>query len=371
MPRTRKKSSATITLPTDTELVGLVFNAVPCSNYTIFHEYAKGLHAWFLNQVRQTNPDLSAHLHDGESEKPFTISRLEGKLLSTGTKLQLSADSSYQWYLSALSSRLADWMKDWLQNLPKVIELRNAPLEIQSVEIVHPATTYQQLLENKLNNKLNNTLSLSYISPTSFRRKKHHFPLPLPFNVFHSYLRRWNHFSGLPVEQDVFLEWVDENVVIQRHEISTTRVAGGKRGLVTGFTGAVEFGLGKDAASEPEYIKLFRALGQLAPYCGTGHKTTFGLGQTRLGWLIESEKIETVSPQELLAKRIAEVTEILMSKQKRIGGNRAISVCEKRATILARRETGESLQDIAADLEIPYETVKTYIKLARRILAEN
>ena len=367
MPRTRKKSSAKTTLPNNTELVGLVFHVSPASNYTIFPEYAKGLHAWFLNQVRETDPDLSTYLHDGESEKPFTISRLEGKLLSTGTKLQLSADSEYQWYVSALSSRLVNWMKDWLQNLPRVIELRNAPLEIKSVEIAHPATTYQQLLENKLKN----TVSLSYISPTSFRRKKHHFPLPLPFNVFHSYLRRWNHFSGLPVEQDAFLEWLDENIIIQRHEISTTRVAGGKRGLVTGFTGAVEFGLGKDAASEPEYIKLFRALGQLAPYCGTGHKTTFGLGQTRLGWLIESEKIEVVSPQELLAERIAEVTEILMSKQKRTGGTRAISVCEKRATILARRETGESLQDIAADLEIPYETVKTYIKLTRKILAES
>ncbi|MEL7246230.1 MAG: CRISPR-associated endoribonuclease Cas6, partial [Cyanobacteria bacterium J06573_2] len=57
------------------------------------------------------------------------------------------------------------------------------------------------------------------------------------------------------------------------------------------------------------------------------------------------------------------------SKQKRTGGTRAISVCEKRATILARRETGESLLDIATDLEIPYETVKTYIKLTRKILA--
>ncbi|MEM6402717.1 MAG: hypothetical protein AAF757_21215 [Cyanobacteria bacterium P01_D01_bin.116] len=59
-----------------------------------------------------------------------------------------------------------------------------------------------------------------------------------------------------------------------------------------------------------------------------------------------------------------------MSKQERTGVTRAINVCEKRAKILPRRETGESLQDIAIDLEIPYETVKTYIKLTRKILAE-
>ncbi|MEM1393411.1 MAG: hypothetical protein AAGG00_08985 [Cyanobacteria bacterium P01_H01_bin.150] len=55
-----------------------------------------------------------------------------------------------------------------------------------------------------------------------------------------------------------------------------------------------------------------------------------------------------------------------MSKQERTGVTRAINVREKRATILARRETGESLQDIAIDLEIPYETVKTYIKLTKK-----
>ena len=52
----------------------------------------------------------------------------------------------------------------------------------------------------------------------------------------------------------------------------------------------------------------------------------------------------------------------------RIGGERATQVCKTRATILARRELGESLIDIARDLEMPYETVKTYVKLARRVL---
>ncbi len=55
-----------------------------------------------------------------------------------------------------------------------------------------------------------------------------------------------------------------------------------------------------------------------------------------------------------------------MATQKRTGG--AWNSCEIRATILPRQEFGESLQEIAADLEMPYETVKTYGKLARRAL---
>jgi CRISPR-associated endoribonuclease Cas6 len=61
---------------------------------------------------------------------------------------------------------------------------------------------------------------------------------------------------------------------------------------------------------------------------------------------------------------------MLMAKQKRTGGERAISVCQTRATILARREMGESLQDIVTDLEMPYETVKTYVKLAQKALVD-
>lgn len=66
--------------------------------------------------------------------------------------------------------------------------------------------------------------------------------------------------------------------------------------------------------------------------------------------------------------RIADLTEQLLSRQKRPDNDRARQVCQTRATILDRRELGESLMVIAADLEMPYETVKTYAKLARRSL---
>ncbi|WP_460201136.1 CRISPR-associated endoribonuclease Cas6 [Scytonema sp. NUACC21] len=367
MQPTRKKTVSKKSnnyLPDNTELVGIAFDVVPEGNATLFPEYAIALHAWFLDQVRQTNPELSAYLHDGESEKPFTISRLQGELLTAGKQLQLVNNSSYRWYVTALSSRVVQWMSNWLQNLPKNINIHRATLKIQKVSIAHAATTYSNLLTAETKN----TTTLSFISPTSFRRKGHHFPLPLPYNVFHSYLRRWNDFSGKPVDMDAFLAWVDENVIIHRHQLATAKVTGGKKGTVTGFTGAIEYGLAQDVPAQPEFVQLYKALSQFAPYCGTGHKTTFGLGQTRLGWTEASVAVEIPVPEIQLQQRVTQLTEMLMATQKRTGGERAISVCETRATILARREMGESLQDIAKDLDMPYETVKTYAKLARKIL---
>ncbi|MDY7020890.1 MAG: CRISPR-associated endoribonuclease Cas6 [Cyanobacteriota bacterium] len=359
---------ASLNWSTDTELVGLVLALRPKGADLLYPQYTIGLHAWFLDQVRQTQPDLSAYLHDGESEKPFTLSGLEGTLDISGKDWQLQSDRTYLWYITALSQPVVQWLAEWVQHLPKQVDLRNAPLTIKSCQIALAPTTYRQLFEASIPKPAR--INLSFLTPTSFRRKGHHFPLPLPTNLFHSYLRRWNDFSALEFEQQSFLEWVDESVIIQRHQIASAKVAAGKRGMVTGFTGAIELSLSRKSSNiSADNQRLFYALGRFAPYCGTGHKTTFGLGQTRCEW--QSDKIEMISSSsQQLGKRIAELTEQFIAQRKRTGGTRTQKVSETWATILARRERGESLQAIAMDLEMPYETVKTYAKLARRALRQ-
>jgi CRISPR-associated endoribonuclease Cas6 len=369
-PKRTKKDAAPSDLSgsSDTELVGLVFELTPRAADYLYPQYTTKLHAWFLDQVRQTNPDLSAYLHDGQSEKPFTISSLEGELLTAGKNFQLKVDASYRWYVSALSKPVVQWLAQWVQALPEVIELRDASFVIRTCEIALASTTYDELFSNA--HSPSTTLKLSFLSATSFRRKGHHFPLPVPNNLFHSYLRRWNDFSSKPFDQNAFLEWVEECVLIHRHRLESVKVTAGKKGSVTGFTGAIELGLASAASSQPEFEQLFYALGQFAPYCGTGHKTTFGLGQTRAGWL--TQETQTVpSQQSLLAQRIAELQEQFLAQRKRAGGTRATEIAETWATILARRELGESLMAIATDLEMRYETVKTYAKLARQALIQS
>ena len=351
----------------DTELVSLVFDLEVTDSTALYSQYTIGLHAWFLDQVRQINPTLSAYLHDSESEKPFSISALEGQLLPTGKQLQLQANQIYRWQINAISQPVVQFLSQWLTQPPTTLKLRDACLQIKQISIVNSPITYNQLLQSSINHR---NINLSFISPTSFRRKGHHFPLPVPFNLFHSYLRRWNDFSGIPIEQEAFLEWIDENVIIHKHRLESVKVAAGKRGSVTGFTGAISLGLTKTALNNIEFTQLFYALVQLAPYCGTGHKTTFGLGQTSLDWVNPELNISSTATTNLLPERIEELTAIFTAQRKRIGGERTEKIATTWATILARREMGESLQIIAEDLEIPYTTAKTYVKLARRMLKD-
>lgn len=371
MPTTAKGSeldlSAKTLWPAQTELISLRFDLVAEDAYELYPQYTIGLHAWFLQEIQTFDQGLSAQLHDGETDKAFNISGLSGQFSIQSRNLQLQAGKTYHWTVNGLTKPVVAGLAKWLKRLPVAVALKNAPLTIRQVSLAQAPTTYAKLATVEPGG----SLSLTFVSPTSFRRKGHHLPLPWPRNVFHSYLRRWNEFSNRPVDQDAFLDWVDDYVVFQRHELASEKIAAGKRGSVTGFKGAVTYALAGKAAEHPEFQQLFYSLGHYAPYCGTGHKTTFGLGQTRLGWhLSQVTSAPTPTVQALLADRIDELTIYFVNQKKRTGGNRAQDSAETWATILARRELGDSLQAIADDLGIPYETAKTYSKLARRSLGE-
>ncbi len=362
------------------ELVAITFELDVMETFFLPLNYNYYLHAWFLNQVRTDDPKLSAYLHDGQSEKPFTISQLDGEFVTKSKQIQLFKGNKYNLTIACLCESLCKWLAKWLENPPKAMVLSSGSLKIVNIKIELPPKTYSQLLEADIPSE--RSFSFSFITPTGFRRKGHHLPLPMPSNIFHSYLRRWNDFAPITFDQETFLAWIDEIIFVSNLDIVSVQATVGKRGSVTGFKGFVEFGIDRKVQNNPEFERLLHALVMLAPYCGTGHKTTFGLGQTRYGKIEvkSSEGKESLAPitsvlissptERFLKERIAELIDIFLLIKKRQGGDRAKQTALTWATILARRETGDSLQAIAEHLQIPYLTVKSYSKLARRALKE-
>jgi len=274
-----------ITWPLETELIGLRIIVSPTQDIQLTPRYTVGLHAWLLQQVCLTNPQLAAYLHDGQSEKGFTISTLSGEVNILGRSILFYENCLYSWQITALTQSFALWLSSWLPNLPKSIDLRGVTLSVRCCEIALSPQTYAKLGENFTGK----SIALTFTTPTGFRHRGHHLPIPYPENVFHSYLRRWNYFSNQPVDQNSFLQWVGTNIIIRRHHLTSHKIAAGKRGSVTGFTGSVEFALSTQGIPHSKYTRLFYSLCHLSPYCGTGHKTPFGLGQTQLGWQEQPE----------------------------------------------------------------------------------
>lgn len=348
--------------PKSTELIGLRLTLTPNGDGFLVPKYAAGLHAWFLDQVRQSDPGLSEEMHDNQTEKNFTLSRLHGPLTTKRSKIFVEANQGYQIYITALSQSLSKWLGTWVKKIPSHLQLYDTVFHISEPKIELPPLTYSKLYKTPPTNKW----ALNFLSPTSFRSQGHHLPLPIPRNLFHSYLRRWNTFSKHKVDVDNFLDWVDANVFFLRHQLSSVKIMAGKRGSVIGFIGSIELGCLKQTPENMEFAKLFTILMSLAPYCGTGHKTTFGLGVTRMGWEYYWQENIPTHAELLLSERIDELTHLFRSQRKRQGKERALNTAQTWATILARREIGHTLFEIADDLEIPYGTAKTYCKLARR-----
>jgi CRISPR-associated endoribonuclease Cas6 len=359
----------------DTEIVSITLTLRAIADIALSPNYTTALHAWFLHQVRAIDPQLSAYLHDGQSEKAFAISPLNGNLELIANTLLAKADSTYTWTISALSKDLCAWLKTWYGNHPETVNLYNGNFAIAQISINQPATNYNNLWSASSNPE--SRFTLAFLTPTCFRSKNHHLPLPIPFNIFHSYLRRWNDFAPEAFPQAEFLAWIEQVVYITNYDIICTKVAVAKQGYVTGFTGTVEFAIDLKASQNSDFERLLSALIKLAAYCGTGHKTTFGLGQTR--WIgkdevgngkSEKELITTTPIKEHLIKRIAELTDLFLQTKKRQGGDRAQNAATVWATILARYELGESLKAIAIDLDMPYETVRKYIQHARKAIGD-
>jgi len=373
MPST-KKSIAIAPWTDDTEIVSITLTLKAIGDIELSANYTTALHAWFLHQVRDSNPQLSAYLHDGQSEKAFSLSPLNGNLEPSANQLIAKADSTYTWTISALNQSLCQWLKTWYKLPPLTIDLYNGNFAINEIAILQSATTYNNLWANS--SYPQSKFTLAFLTPTCFRSKQHHLPLPIPSNIFHSYLRRWNDFAPEAFPQEEFLAWIEQVIYITNYNIICTNVAVAKQGYAIGFTGTVEFAVDLKVSKNSDFEKLLFALIELAPYCGTGYKTTFGLGQTKLINTSEAEKpiekaITSTPLQEHLTQRITELSAFFLQTKKRQGGDRAQNTATIWATILARHELGEKLTEIAIDLDIPYETVKGYIKRARKALSES
>ncbi|MEB3293371.1 MAG: CRISPR-associated endoribonuclease Cas6 [Synechococcales bacterium] len=388
------------------DLLGIQFTLRPSVVTELPSNYTYWLHAWFLGQMQDLSAELSAELHDNQTEKAFTLSSFLGSPLTVqapdrpqNQTLTFSPQETYQLQITALSAPVCKALKQWLTQPPSQIKLQKGIFQILDRQISLSPTTYDQLWEDA---KPNHPLILTFLTPTSFHKQGNHMPLPIPENLFHSYLRRWNIFANWEFEQQDFLDWVNQCVVLLRHEIRSRKVQVGKDGSVTGFIGSIQLGLTNQAKQEPEYVQLIHALINSAPYFSTGHKTTFGLGQTRLGWMTPAvvaevrslptpaaaqalpktptatnKGVAAASPaaaspmvaelrSQLIQARIAELEPQFIATRKRQGGDRAKLIARQWAKIIAHQEAGDSLKTIAAEMKIPYETVKKYAQLARK-----
>lgn len=164
-------------------------------------------------------------------------------------------------------------------NLSPSLEFLGAKFDI--INRKDEITSYEQLYTELVANEPEpiRRFNLQFITPTAFAQGSTHLALPVPNQMFHSWLERWNHFAPVYLGSDELIAYLSQAVLLKHHKIQT-RSYQLPRGYVNGFVGRVTLQI--PYRTDSLLANVANLLIQYSQYSGTGIKTRLGMGQTNV-----------------------------------------------------------------------------------------
>lgn len=228
----------------------------------------RALHAQFLAWLQQGDEALANHVHDEMQPRPFTLSPLRPQ-----------KNGHLQFHLNLLQDELWDGLWAGMAESAR-LELLNNTFRLVQDELKLDRRTYEDLADAGVET----LIRLRFLSPTAFRSNDMNYPLPDPVKIYQSWLARWNQFAPQQVRYNIsLLDVVQAHIAPSYLRIETDVLNFGNYKLI-GFHGLVSLRIMRPRALGREILGRLNALADYATYCGTGHRTSMGMGHTkRLG----------------------------------------------------------------------------------------
>ncbi len=225
----------------------------------------RALHALFYQWLALGDYSLSTKVHDESGPRPFTVSPL------------YRVDGQPTFRLTLLDDALWPALVQGIALTPTVeVTGRLLTLPTDGPQIHH--RSYADLAAGS---RAETRIRLRFLSPTSFRSHEMHYPLPDPTIVYQSWLARWNAFAPEEARINVaLLDVVAAHVAVGRYDLRTEMVDLGGNRKVVGFVGSVQYNVIRAGKIGDEWLRRLNLLADYACFCGTGHKTAQGMGQT-------------------------------------------------------------------------------------------
>ncbi|ACK68977.1 conserved hypothetical protein [Gloeothece citriformis PCC 7424] len=212
----------------------------------------RAIHALFFKWLAQGNSALAEQLHQ-QDIVPFTLS---SRPLSP-YKIQIKITLLQSILLSPLLWGIS-------QNLGGELLIAGVSCWLERQIVILASTTYEKLAQVPTQN----SITLQFLSPTSFKQQKQIQLFPSLKLVFDSLLKKWNYFAP-QTYQFASIEWEE---FVSAFDLKT---------LALKLEGGTELGTQgwiKYSFSNPEQARIASILAQFAFYAGIGRKTTMGMG---------------------------------------------------------------------------------------------
>jgi len=248
-------------------------------------------HAAFLSILKQSDPEIAEAVHAPAAQKPFTVSPLIGKMEKRGNLRYIPAGAECRLRFTFLNDELFQHFgKAFLTLTMPPIRLGDAVFQVR--QMVSHATeerswskseTYAELVASV---KTDTRMSFRFYSPTAFRgmtprgqKTRQDAYLDL-VRCYQSWVNKWNAFAPMEFDKAEILAFVREYIQLTSVATETKKLNFGKH-TEFGSVGTCAYVFYPEDSLDENLLRAANCLADFAFYCGTGYKTTMGMGQTR------------------------------------------------------------------------------------------
>lgn len=221
----------------------------------------KLLHGALFDRLRRVSPMAAEEAHSVEP-RPFSISGI----------FRDGAHPAFR--CAGLSGRVSEALSSAFE---AGMEMDVGPSRVRVLDVKRETADYEGMYGRFVPGEdVFERVSLRFASPATFRVGKANMPFPTPRLLWRSWAARWNAFSK--VQLGGFEEWAEEYIVPARFKLRsrTAKVSGA---TLVGCVGDCEYRVLRPDSIEARVAAMLAFYSQ---FCGTGQKTTMGLGMTEL-----------------------------------------------------------------------------------------
>ena len=271
--------------------ISTLISLIPETDVTLRPTMGHHAHAAFLSLLRESAPDLAETLHAQSAQKPFTVSPLIAKAKKHNNRLHIRAGTECKLRFTFLDDELfTHFGKAFLTLTMPPIRLGEAVFQVRQmvshgteerswsknetyVELVHAAKTDTQM-------------SFRFYSPTAFRRLTPRGQQTRSdtyvdiLRCYQSWINKWNAFAPIKLDKTEILDFVREYGQVTSVRTESRALNFGKHTEV-GWVGTCAWIFYPEDLLDDDLLRAVNCLADFAFYCGTGYKTTMGMGQTR------------------------------------------------------------------------------------------
>lgn len=278
----------------------LLVQGYPKDNVPAIQVQGPAVQGMFLHLLEDVDPTVVRRLHEDHRYRPYTLSPLglgeptpnpfqEGNMRQGFQGFRLSrsrrivAGTPCYLRITLLEDTLFPTFSQYFLRRPEpTFRLGQTEFVVTNVQgssgddnSWSAYCSYPDLIERA--SHTDRRIALSFLTPTSFSAGDVDLPLPLPRLVFRSFMKRFEEFYHVAFLPD-FEEQVERYAGISNLWHVNTDIIKAKKVYLLGFTGRVTYDIHRKAS--PDLVFQMNLLADYAFFCGTGKKTTVGMGQT-------------------------------------------------------------------------------------------